>query len=347
MKLAMEAAGIPQDPPEPPPPKPYFSDFAEQWLSTHAKVECKHSTYRLYKQIVKQHLTDEFGVKRLDEIGRDDVKKFIASKIDQKLSKATVRNIMAPFREILTSAVEANHITNNPASRIGRFTKETSAKAGSTKIVPYTPSEVRMMMDKAKQREFTLYVFLMTLVLTGMRLGELIGLQWTDIDFNAKSISIKRAVSRRRLETPKSHLQRKIDLSNDLAKELRALRRQNKQRWFRKAEPFPAWVFPNEDGTFINEYNFRVRKFYPLFAKEEGNKERSLRRIRLHDLRHTFASIHLQNGESMVYVKEQMGHYSIQITVDLYGHLVPGTNQAAADRLAASFRPPKAVTAKA
>ena len=58
-----------------------------------------------------------------------------------------------------------------------------------------------------------------------------------------------------------------------------------------------------------------------------------MRRIRFHDLRHTFASLLLQNGEGLPYVKEQMGHSSIQVTVDIYGHLVPGGNRAAVDKL--------------
>lgn len=67
--------------------------------------------------------------------------------------------------------------------------------------------------------------------------------------------------------------------------------------------------------------------FYKLLEKAE------LRRVRFHDLRHTFASLLLQNGESPTYVKEQMGHSSIQVTVDVYGHLIPGANRQAVDRL--------------
>ena len=67
-----------------------------------------------------------------------------------------------------------------------------------------------------------------------------------------------------------------------------------------------------------------------------------LRRIRFHDLRHTFASRLLQNGESIVYVKDQMGHHSIKVTVDIYGHLVPGANKAAVDRLDETGRNPRA-----
>ena len=73
--------------------------------------------------------------------------------------------------------------------------------------------------------------------------------------------------------------------------------------------------------------NLRHRVFYKLLGKA------GLRRIRFHDLRHTFASLLLQQGESATYVKEQMGHSSIQITVDIYGHLIPGANRQAVDRL--------------
>jgi integrase len=72
-----------------------------------------------------------------------------------------------------------------------------------------------------------------------------------------------------------------------------------------------------------------------LRKREHRNilKKAGLRSIRLHDLRHTFASLLIQNGESLAYVKEQLGHHSIQITVDTYGHLVPGGNRQAVDRL--------------
>jgi integrase len=79
-----------------------------------------------------------------------------------------------------------------------------------------------------------------------------------------------------------------------------------------------------------------VQAAYPLITAAK------LRSFRIHDLRHTYASLMLQNGESVTYVKKQMGHHSIQITVDTYGHLVPGANSAAADRLSATIlNPPK------
>jgi integrase len=86
-------------------------------------------------------------------------------------------------------------------------------------------------------------------------------------------------------------------------------------------------VFPSRDGSPMDGDNLRHRVFYPLLEKAD------VPRIRFHDIRHTFASLLLQNGESVHYVKEQMGHASIQTTVDVYGHLVPGANRNAVNRL--------------
>ena len=89
----------------------------------------------------------------------------------------------------------------------------------------------------------------------------------------------------------------------------------------------PEWVFCSENGGPLDGDNLRHRVFYRLLRKAE------LRRIRFHDLRHTYASLLIQNGESLAYVRDQLGHASIQLTVDTYGHLVPGANRQAVDRL--------------
>jgi integrase len=91
-------------------------------------------------------------------------------------------------------------------------------------------------------------------------------------------------------------------------------------------EVMEGWLFQSPVGTQIDPSNLR-KLFNRLLTEAE------LRRVRFHDLRHTFASLLLQNGESLVYVKDQMGHSSINVTVDIYGHLVPGGNRQAVDKL--------------
>lgn len=93
------------------------------------------------------------------------------------------------------------------------------------------------------------------------------------------------------------------------------------------------WVFTTPQGTQLDPNNLRKRVFYCALAMA------GLRRGRFHDLRHTYASLLIQQGESLAYVKDQLGHHSIQITVDTYGHLVPCGNRQAVDRLDDMERP--------
>ena len=86
-------------------------------------------------------------------------------------------------------------------------------------------------------------------------------------------------------------------------------------------------VFPSGAGTPIEMNNFCVRVFKPLLTRA------GLRKVRFHDLRHTFGSLLLQTGASLAYVRDQMGHSSIQVTVDIHGHLIPGANISLMDRL--------------
>jgi integrase len=95
----------------------------------------------------------------------------------------------------------------------------------------------------------------------------------------------------------------------------------------------PETVFVTEEGRPYDAANLRQRVFYKTLSKA------GLRRVRLHDLRHTFASLLIQHRESLVYVRDQMGHSSIKVTIDTYGHLVPGANRQAVNRLDDSSHP--------
>ena len=128
-------------------------------------------------------------------------------------------------------------------------------------------------------------------------------------------------------------------MSRQLAEELQRLKAARAKEALAKGwGQIPEWIFCNEDGKPLWKSDFERRVFHKIFSKA------GLRRIRFHDLRHTFASRLLQNGESPVYVKEQMGHHSIKVTVDIYGHLVPGSNREAVDRLDVTGRNPRATS---
>jgi integrase len=161
---------------------------------------------------------------------------------------------------------------------------------------------------------------------TGLRLGELLALQWGDIDWNGGFLVVRRNIVKGIETSPKSHQRRRVDLSAQLSTTLLEWRRAQRARWLTKGRELPRWVFPSLQGTAGEERNVR-HVFTRILERAK------LRQVRIHDLRHTFASLLLQQGESVVYVKEQLGHASIQITMDTYGHLILGANRAAVDRL--------------
>jgi integrase len=161
-----------------------------------------------------------------------------------------------------------------------------------------------------------------------MRLGEALALQWGDIDFRSRFIEVRRNYVRGKITRPKNGKSRRVDMSQHLAEVLQRLQLQRQaeklsQGW----QTLPEWVFCMPTGSLLDQSNLRKRVFVHCLVKA------SFRHVRIHDLRHTYASLLIQQGESLAYIRDQLGHHSIQVTVDIYGHLVPGGNKTAVDRL--------------
>jgi integrase len=312
---------------------PLFETYADSWLRDYVRIECKTSTADGYEGVLAQYLRPRFGKKRLDEIKRDDVKALIADLIGKQLSRNTIRNALCVIRGFFNYAIEEGLIESNPAARLGRFTR--TAKTAETKGVALTTAEVQQFLNAAQEicPEYSL-LFLMALR-TGLRRGELVALQWGDVqlgsdaDHTDRFILVRHNYVRREHTTTKSKKARRVDLSRELRSALVELRDKRLLEAYLKGKNHISdeLVFRSPTGTILDPDNLYHRVFLPVLVKA------GIRRIRMHDLRHTFGSLLLQNGASIVYVKEQMGHSSIQVTVDIYGHLIPGANVCFVDRL--------------
>ena len=175
----------------------------------------------------------------------------------------------------------------------------------------------------------------LTALRAGLRRGELVALPWGDIQFGKdesdsnRFMIVQHNYVRREHTTTKSKRSRRVDLSRELRRALIELRDKRLLEAFLKGKNDIAddLVFRSPDGAIVDPDNLYHRIFLPVLAKA------GIRKIRLHDLRHTFGSLLIQSGASIVYVKEQMGHSSIQVTVDTYGHLIPGANVSFIDKL--------------
>jgi len=204
-----------------------------------------------------------------------------------------------------------------------------------------TRNETEKFLAGVKDVCLEWYPFFLTALRSGLRKGELIALKWGDIQFGEdhndsnRYILVQRNYAQGRFTSPKSNRARRVDLSRQLGAELLALREQHllSAMMAGKASIADDLVFPSHAGTVIKPDNIVPR------YKEPALEKAGLRRFRFHDLRHTFGSLLIQDGASLTYVKEQMGHSSIQITVDTYGHLIPGADIAWVDRLDSRITP--------
>jgi integrase len=246
----------------------------------------------------------------------------------QGKSRSMVKATLAPLSEMFNHAIEDSHFTAaKPVLRILRRNR-TDEGTRHEKVSFLTRDEVTRLLTACREHFAAFYPLVLCLLRTGMRIGEAIALQWGDADLAGRSADVKRNLVDGHLTTPKSGKARRVDLSAQLTETLKALLVERKKETLRHGwGEVPAWVFVNECGNPLGPENFRHRVWPKILAKAE------LRRVRIHDLRHTYASLLIQQGESLAYVKEQMGHHSIRVTVDTYGHLVPGGNKAAVDRL--------------
>lgn len=218
----------------------------------------------------------------------------------------------------MTYACRRRFIDYNPGRDVEK-PKGQSKHKEEEKLNVLQPNQIRLLKEKTPELKYrTLFV---TAVMTGMREGELFGHKWSDIDWFSKQIHINRTYNHGHFYEPKTKTsRRKIDLAPQLVSQLKEW-----QLACPKSEL--NLVFPNESGKPLSPINMVRRKFEPALEKAK------IPRIRFHDLRHTFASILIDLGENPKYIQHQMGHSSIKITLDIYGHLMNDVNEEAASRL--------------
>jgi integrase len=265
------------------------------------------------------------------------------------------------MRGIFFQAIDDGSAHQNPAARIGKLNKRAKDDP-QKKIDPLTCEEIQVLLKTAAEKDPAYCPLFLTAVRTGLRQGELLSLKGMDLDFKGRFIHVQRNLSRSTISVTKNGKDRKVDMSAQLADVLGDLLSKRRAEALRREMEKPAeerrdaatvvnevldqWLFQTPEivaiceaakrrrlrgvkprgGTQLNPGNLR-KLFHRILA------DAKLRRVRFHDLRHSFASLLLQNGESPTYVKEQMGHSSINVTVDIYGHLVPGGNRQAVDKL--------------
>ena len=305
-----------EEPSQPEPERqesPTFAKFSELFIKTYAKTNNRASTAREKRRALKRGLVQELGDLRLDQIGAREIEAFKARRKADGVANKTINEELSILSKILDYATEIGDLTTLPP-KIRRL------KVQPPSFDFFDFDEAERLIDAARRSADPWCAMIPFAVLTGLRLGELRGLQWDDVDLRAARMHVQRAADDKGELTPtKSYRGRVLDLAQ------RAVAILREHRHLRG--PF---VFCLEDGSMLHNHHCesksrRERDDSPLM---KVCREAGLRRMGWHGLRHTYASHLIMLGASLNEVKELLGHSSIQMTMR-YAHLSPRARQSA------------------
>lgn len=292
-----------------------FEQAAEEYIARVLPTAYKPSTVVNMTSDLKAHLVPFFKDAYVCEISARDLDSFIAERIidDGASSGKTLREINT-FRQFMNTAVTWRYASYNP----GYLVKIKARNVNSISFL--RPVELKSLFEHANP---AWRPYLMTAGLTGMRCGELAGLFERDVDFTEHKIRVRRSVYAGKYDTPKTASAiRDIDMPPSLERELRAWVDSPLRLKTQTGILFPS-RYGNPPTSFVGN----------KIALQPALEAAGLPKIRLHDLRHTYASILIANRESLKYIQRMLGHRSVKTTVDTYGHLIDESNMPAARRL--------------
>ncbi len=192
-----------------------------RWCDTYGPT-LKRSSEIAARGLIENHLVPGFGPSDLRELTESDLLKFIRSKLDEGLSPKTIKNALSILRRVCSLAVRDRRMERNPAAGIGDLMRRVDRRLSTEvkKVAVWTRQEVSALLDLARKHEPAFYPALLFLFSTGVRRGELLGLQWRDINFDRREILICRAITVAELTTPKSGRSRSLNMTESLTTEL-------------------------------------------------------------------------------------------------------------------------------
>jgi integrase len=316
-------------------PKRTVRQFLEHWLENIHRPNIRVNSYRIYRQLLDNHLLPALGQYQLQRLSPQHIDELYAQKRKDGFAPETIRAIHRLLRRALQDAVRWSLVSSNVCDKV---TPPRQVKFESQAL---SAEQVKQLLEVAKGSPIEV---LLTLALTtGMRVGEMIALRWADIDFQDGSLQVRHTVSRvgKRFQEnglvendPKTESsRRKIVLPQFV---LEALKRHREQQAEMREKAGDAWqekdiVFSNHLGGFLERVN--INTMLKGLLKQAG-----LPAIRIHDLRHSAATILLKMNVNPKQVQVLLGHSSIVITMDRYSHVLPDMQRGMMDQLDDLFR---------
>lgn len=304
---------------------PTLAQFLHQWLEGR-RPSLRPRTYDGYESIVRVRIVPALGRLPLDKVTPPVLQAFASRLLEQGLSAQSVQNTYRLLHRAFADAVKWGLLGRNPCDLV------TPPRVGRTQPRTLTVADVARLF--AACTDDPLGPLVTVAVLTGLRQGELLALQWRDIDWERGELSVVRSLQRVRgqglvVVPPKTAASRRRVPLPPLA--LEALRVQRRRQLEQRLAAGPAWadgdwVFTTSLGAPLDPAE-TTRRFQALLARL------GLPRLRFHDLRHTTATLLLSDGVHPKVVASLLGHSTVQITLDTYSHVTPGLARQAVEQL--------------
>ena len=289
--------------------------FENFWKMYYADMETRlrEHTMRTKKYIVELKILPYFGNKRVNDITAADIRQWQNELIKMGYSPTYLKTINNQLSAIFNYAVRYYDLKSNPCAKAGSM-----GKSKAEEMDFWTGEEFRRFIDSVMNKRLS-YMAFMTLYWTGMRLGELLALNPKDVDLKKRTISITKSYQRLGKKdvitppkTPKS--KRVITIPEFLAADIK--------------DYMDSLYDLQEDDRL-----FPITKYYLEHEMQRGIKESGVKRIRVHDLRHSHASLLVELGFQPLAIAERLGHEKIETTLNTYSHLYPNKQAELADRL--------------
>ena len=315
-------------------PQQKVEQFLQHWLENVHKQSIRSRTYERYEEIVRLHLVPGIGHHQLQKLSPQHLQSFYTQKLEEGLSTTTVISFHNVLHKALETAVRWNLISRNVCDLVS------PPRRKRFEIQPLSVEQVQQLL--ATTRDHRLEALFLLALATGMRRGELLGLKWQDINFQAEMLQIRRILTRvpTKVKKPQGSTYVEAEPKTEKGRRsillpqfvLEALKQHRARQSEARLKAGVEWqehdyVFCTSVGTHLHPTRDVLNQLKVLLAKA------GLPDIRFHDLRHSSATMLLSMGVHPKIVQEILGHSQISMTMDTYSHVLPTMQKEAMSKL--------------
>lgn len=319
------------------PKKITFTQFSLEWLNTYVKPLRKITTYNRYHELINKYLTPTIGNINIVDISSYHIEQLLL-KSKSGISSSTLQSIYTIINTIMNRALKLRVISENPCKYVER------PKRGKFTPDILDPTEIKKIfnaLDLSNEYDYMFNIALKLVLEVGLRRGELGGLEWSNINYSDNTLAVKNNLIYTNgyveMSSPKTiESQRSVYISDSILNLLKALHNKQLENKSNAKEFYEDNIFDGKKYDLIMRWcsgKYIHPMFYTNKIKKVLKAAKINKNVRFHDLRHTNATLLLQQGTDLKVIQERLGHKDISTTANIYSHVNKSMQKAATEKL--------------